>query len=197
MPAPTGSMARAATTRCAAHGGNDMFVFSPRRSAPAMSTPSSTSIRPARPRPELHKSVFTALAVTGPLLSGYLRANAAGTAQDANDHIVYDTVTGNLYYDADANGASAAIHFATLTGLPSLSADGFCRGVSLTDARRSREARVSFGASDQPSRAVRLTPTSDPPETFSRRPCNRSSVKTALASLHPHRLHNASGIGAR
>ena len=100
-----------------------MFVFSTALGAGNVDT--IVDFNPAGDRIELHKSVFAALAVTGPLLSGYFRANATGTAQDANDHIVYDTVTGNLYYDADANGAGAAIHFATLTGVPSLSAANF------------------------------------------------------------------------
>ncbi|MEQ1951311.1 DUF4347 domain-containing protein [Mesorhizobium yinganensis] len=104
-------------------GGNDMFVFSTALGAGNVDT--IADFNPAGDRMELHKSVFAALAVTGPLLSGYFRANATGTAQDTNDHIIYDTVTGNLYYDADANGAGAGVHFATLTGLPSLSANDF------------------------------------------------------------------------
>ena len=36
------------------------------------------------------------------------------TAADANDRIVYDQTTGNLFYDADGTGATAAVQFATL-----------------------------------------------------------------------------------
>jgi Ca2+-binding RTX toxin-like protein len=35
-------------------------------------------------------------------------------AADANDRIVYDQTTGNLLYDADGTGATAAVQFATL-----------------------------------------------------------------------------------
>lgn len=42
------------------------------------------------------------------------RANGSGTAQDANDYIVYNTSTGALYYDVDGNGADAAVQIATI-----------------------------------------------------------------------------------
>lgn len=46
-------------------------------------------------------------------------------ATDANDYLVYDSSTGALYYDADGNGAGAAVQFASIaTGL-SLSAASF------------------------------------------------------------------------
>jgi Ca2+-binding RTX toxin-like protein len=72
---------------------------------------------------QLDDAIFTQI---GPL--GALNANAffAGTAaHDADDRIIYDSATGNLYYDADGNNAGAAVLFATLSGIPALAASDF------------------------------------------------------------------------
>ena len=63
----------------------------------------------------LDDAVFTGLSM-GALPAG---AFVVGTAaQDADDRIIYDQATGKLWFDADGNGAGAAILFATLgTGL--------------------------------------------------------------------------------
>lgn len=46
-------------------------------------------------------------------------------AQDADDRIVYDQDTGALYYDADGNGAGAAVQFAQFKAGTALKADYF------------------------------------------------------------------------
>ena len=43
-----------------------------------------------------------------------LVANAYGTAVDANDFLVFNTTTKELFYDADGAGGAAAVHIATL-----------------------------------------------------------------------------------
>jgi serralysin len=71
----------------------------------------------------LDDAVFTAV---GGL--GGLNANAffAGTAaHDADDRIIYDAATGNLYYDADGNGAGAQVLFAVLDNHATLAASDF------------------------------------------------------------------------
>lgn len=58
---------------------------------------------------QLSRSVFTAIE------AGVLSADAfheGTTAADAEDRIVFDVVSGNVFYDADGNGAGEAILFA-------------------------------------------------------------------------------------
>jgi Ca2+-binding RTX toxin-like protein len=60
---------------------------------------------------------FGAIGVS--LEAGEFRAGAgATTAFDADDRIIYNTDTGDLYYDANGSVSGAAIRFATLTGSP-------------------------------------------------------------------------------
>ena len=50
----------------------------------------------------------------------------AGTAaHDADDRIIYDQASGNLFYDADGNGAGAALLFANLSTHPLVTAGDF------------------------------------------------------------------------
>jgi len=62
----------------------------------------------------LDDAIFTTLAV-GTLAASAFSANATGLAQDASDRIIYDTSTGNFFYDADGTDAGASIQFAELT----------------------------------------------------------------------------------
>ncbi|WP_442583170.1 calcium-binding protein [Mesorhizobium sp. ASY16-5R] len=104
-------------------GGTDTFVFSATIGAANIDTVADFSA--AADTVELENAIFTKLTVTGALANGNFRANASGVALDANDHIVYETDTGKLFYDADGNGAGAAIQFAVLTGNPAITAADF------------------------------------------------------------------------
>jgi len=73
-------------------------------------------------RMALDDAVFTGLA-TGALAAGAFRTGAV--AQDADDRILYDPTNGALYFDADGNGANAAVHFATLATAPNITAADF------------------------------------------------------------------------
>jgi len=47
------------------------------------------------------------------------------TTDDADDHITYNTSTGDLYYDPDGSGGTGSTLFATLTGAPAVNAADF------------------------------------------------------------------------
>ncbi len=67
---------------------------------------------------ELKSTQFGNLAVGVLDVSNFV-ANAAGTAADALDRIIYDTTNGFLYFDADGSGAGfLQQQFATLSGAP-------------------------------------------------------------------------------
>lgn len=72
---------------------------------------------------ELHHEDFPGLAV-GALSAGALHVGSG--AISADQRIIYDDQTGALYFDADGSGTIAhQIHFATLSGQPSLNAEHF------------------------------------------------------------------------
>ena len=63
----------------------------------------------------LDDAIFSGIAnVSGSLSAADFVANAGGDATAATQNILYDTTTGNLYYDADGNGVGAKILFAHL-----------------------------------------------------------------------------------
>jgi len=99
--------------------GADTFVFSTILGGGNIDVITAFSI--ADDTIELSVSIFSGIA------PGALAADAfhiGATAADANDRIIYDSATGALYYDADGNGAGAAVQFATLApGLALTSAD--------------------------------------------------------------------------
>ena len=69
-----------------------------------------------------------AAAIFQTLSAGALSADAfviGNAAQDAGDRIVYNAANGALFYDADGNGAGAAVQFATLSLGLSLTAGDF------------------------------------------------------------------------
>lgn len=61
---------------------------------------------------QLENSFFTKLSATGVLAAGMFVKGAA--AQDANDYVVYNAVTGAVTYDADGSGTGAGLQIAVL-----------------------------------------------------------------------------------
>jgi serralysin len=69
----------------------------------------------------LNNAIFTGLSVGALDPGAFVIGSAAG---DADDRIIYNSATGQLYFDADGSDAGAAILFATLApGLALTSAD--------------------------------------------------------------------------
>lgn len=87
--------------------GNDIFRFTS-----ASHIDKITDYNVANDTIQLENAVFTALTATGTLAAGQFRIGAA--ALDANDFIVYNNATGKLLYDADGNGAGAAVQITTM-----------------------------------------------------------------------------------
>jgi len=109
-------------------GGADTFAFTTALGASNVDT--INGFNSADDQIELDGDVFaanSALAAggSGPLAASRFRANTTGEAEDVNDYIIYDTDDGRLYFDADGDGAGAAIEFAQLTGAPTIAFNDF------------------------------------------------------------------------
>ena len=65
-------------------------------------------------------AAFTALGADGRFTAGDARFFAGTAAHDADDRIVYNQTTGQLYYDADGSGAGGAELVATIQGAPAV-----------------------------------------------------------------------------
>jgi Ca2+-binding RTX toxin-like protein len=64
--------------------------------------------------------LFNALAAGALNTQAFIKGAGFIKGKDANDRIVYNTATGDLYYDRDGSGAAVAIKFATLTNKAAL-----------------------------------------------------------------------------
>lgn len=91
--------------------GLDQYRFSAALNA-TTNVDSITGFVSGSDRLALNDAVFAGIGAPGTLAAGAFRLGTI--AGDANDRIVYDAGTGALYFDADGNGAGAAIRFATL-----------------------------------------------------------------------------------
>jgi len=102
---------------------------------------------------------FAALA-TGTLAAGaFVIGNAAA---QADDYIIYNSATGALFYDADGNGAGAAVQFATLgTGLSLTAADFVVSGAANNAPAVSSGATASVAENSAPSTIVYQAVASD------------------------------------
>jgi Ca2+-binding RTX toxin-like protein len=73
----------------------------------------------------LENAIFTALTTGGFLAANLFKNLTLNPVVDADDRILYNDTTGQVFYDADGSGAGAAVQFALLTGAPTITASDF------------------------------------------------------------------------
>jgi Ca2+-binding RTX toxin-like protein len=104
-------------------GGSDIFIFN---TALGPSNVDTLSDFTAADTIYLENAVFTGLTGTGTLTADQFVSNTTGLATTASQHIIYESDTGNLYYDSNGNAAGGSVLFAHLSaGLAITSADLF------------------------------------------------------------------------
>ncbi len=105
--------------------GNDSFIFSTVLNA-ATNSDRITDFSSGLDTIQLSNSVFTALGAAGALNADFFYAGAS--ANDADDHIIFNAATGALYYDSDGTGGTDQVLFATLAAGSTLASTDFIVG---------------------------------------------------------------------
>jgi Ca2+-binding RTX toxin-like protein len=100
--------------------GVDVFRFSSTLNA-TTNVDRITDFTAADDRFLLDDAVFAGIGAVGRIASANFRLAAA--AGDASDRVIYNSATGQLSFDADGNGAGAAVLFATVTAGATISFD--------------------------------------------------------------------------
>ena len=103
----------------------DLFIFDTTLSG--TNVDSISNFFPANDQIQLDNDIFTALGAVGTLsIAEFESGNGLMAATAGTTRIVYDTNTGNLYYDADGNLSTGdEVLFATLSAIPTLAAADF------------------------------------------------------------------------
>ena len=103
-------------------GGSDAFAFTTSLVAGNIDTITDFSVADTI---RLSSTIFNTIVGTGTLTAAQFVANASGTAQDANDRIMYETDTGKLFFDSNGSAAGGATQFAQLSSGLALTANDF------------------------------------------------------------------------
>lgn len=99
--------------------GNDIFRFDTVPSGP--NGDQISDFLAGRDTVQLASAVFSQLS-TGDLDAANFSASLSGDASDSNDYVLYDTDSGELFYDADGNGAAAKVLIAVIGNHAALTA---------------------------------------------------------------------------
>jgi Ca2+-binding RTX toxin-like protein len=113
---------RAGSDTMTGGSGKDQFVFDTALGATNVDTISDFVFVDDTIR--LENTIFNAIVGTGTLTAAQFTANATGTAGDLDDRIIYETDTGNLFYDTNGSAAGGSTLFAIVgAGLGITNAD--------------------------------------------------------------------------
>lgn len=100
---------------------NDVFVFNVALIAASRDTIYDFNL--GNDTIQLENAIFTKVGAVGALKPAAFKLSTQ--VKDADDRIIYNKATGQLFYDSDGSGAAAAIHFATLQNKPTVTAADF------------------------------------------------------------------------
>lgn len=89
------------------NGGEDFFIFDTRLSAGNADIITDFTI--GEDRLVFNNAVFTKIGKDGAIAPSAFAANATGLAEDRRDRIVYDTASGEIFYDADGSRSGKAV----------------------------------------------------------------------------------------
>jgi Ca2+-binding RTX toxin-like protein len=102
------------------HTGADSYIF---RVAPSASNADVVQgFESGSDKLVLDGSAHASSGASGNFVAGDARFRLGTSAQDGDDRVIYDAATGQLWYDADGNGAGGQQLIATLENMPSLTA---------------------------------------------------------------------------
>ncbi|MFD2058806.1 calcium-binding protein [Mesorhizobium calcicola] len=93
--------------------GQDSFVFTTALNA-STNVDHITDFVVVEDTIQVDHAIFSALGGNGTLTADQFIKNTTGLAGDGNDHIIYETNSGWLYYDSNGSAAGGSTHFATL-----------------------------------------------------------------------------------
>jgi Ca2+-binding RTX toxin-like protein len=94
-------------------GGNGVDFFRFNTALGSTNIDAITDFKVNADKIQLENAIFKAIGAS--LTASEFVANASGIAQNASQHIIYETDTGKLFYDADGKGGAAKVQFATLS----------------------------------------------------------------------------------